>query len=157
MLWLTEFIPERIPSMDKKETARECKFVVHIPSRSSDTHDVHLIKEQIHYDDGTIVPNIRFIKDYKRPYWVTKPAHRVHVQRKEWENTEKLLCKQVTQSNLIYDAARLLNVPFVKNPRELFANPYLYGADIESSTFIKRDYSVKYPGVVTPSTNTTSV
>ena len=47
-MWLTEFIPERVPSMDKKETARECKFVVHIPSRSSDTHDVHLIKEQIH-------------------------------------------------------------------------------------------------------------
>lgn len=155
MFWSTEFIPERVPYMDKKEIARECRFVVHIPSRSSDTHDVHLIKEQVHYDDGSIVPNIRFIKDYKRPYWVTKPAYRVHVQRKEWENLDKLMCKQVTQSNLIYDAARLLNVPFVKNPRELFANPYLYGADIESSTFIKRDYSVKYPGVVTPSTVST--
>ena len=136
--------------MDKKEVARECRFVIHIPSRSSDTHDVHLIKEQVHYDDGTIEPNIRFIKDYKRPYWVTKPAFRNHQQKKEWENTDKLLCKHVTQSNLMYDAARLLAVPFVKNPKELFANPYLYGADIESTTFIKREYGVKYPNVATP-------
>lgn len=46
--------------------------------------------------------------------------HFTHVQKREWENTDRLLCKHVTQSNLIYDAARLLGVPFIKNPKELF-------------------------------------
>lgn len=34
--------------------------------------------------------------------------------------------------------------------RNSFANPYLYGADIDSTTFIKREYTIKYPNVATP-------
>ncbi len=91
--------------MDKKETARECRFVIHIPSRSSDTHDVHLIKEVIHYDDNTTEPNIRFVKDFKRPYWVTKPAFRT---KKKLPSTEgspgQFLKKELNISQVVFTA-----------------------------------------------------
>ena len=44
----------------------ECKNVIHIPRPSPDLPDVHLIKEVIHHKDGTLKPNIRLIKNFKR-------------------------------------------------------------------------------------------
>ncbi len=129
--------------MEKKVKARECKFVVHIPTKSSNIPDVHLIKEVIHYEDGTSEPNIRFIKNYQRPFWITKPAFRNHEQKKEWEHQDKLLKKEVTQSNLYFSIARMLGLSHTHNPRELLGNQYVYGADIDSTTFIKREYEIK--------------
>ncbi len=138
--------------MEKKIIGKECRFVVHIPTRSSDIPDVHLIKEVVHYDDNTSVPQVKLIKDFKRPFWVTKPAFRNHEQKKEWEDESKLLRKEVTQSNLYFNISRMLDLGPVRNPRDLLGNPYIYGADIHSGTFIKNKYNRKYPDIKTPYT-----
>ena len=62
----------------------ECKNVIHIPRPSPDLPDVHLIKEVIHHKDGTLKPNIRLIKNFKRKIWVTARSKRNHVQKKEY-------------------------------------------------------------------------
>ena len=136
--------------MEKKVISKECRFVVHVPTKSSDIPDVHFIKEVLHFEDGTSAPNIRLIKDYKRPIWVTKPAFRSHRDKKEWEESDKLLRKDVTQSNMHFALGRMLNMNHVRDPRELLGNPYVYGADVDSTTFIKREYEVKYPDKKTP-------
>lgn len=136
--------------MEKIVKAKECRFVVHIPTKSPNIPDVHLIKEMVHYEDGTSSPNLRFIKNYNRPFWITKPSFRNHNEKKEWEHQDKLLKKEVTQSNLYFSIARMLKLNHIQNPRELLGNPYIYGADIDSTTFIKKEYSVNYPDIKTP-------
>lgn len=141
--------------MDKTIKGKECRFVVHIPTRDVDIPDYHLIKETIHYTDGTSEPNLRMIENYQRPYWVSKMNARSYTQKKEWEDLDKLLMKEVTQSNLYRDIGRILNQNYIKNPKELLASPYIYGVDIDSTTFIKREYQVKYPDIKTPYTVST--
>lgn len=135
---------------EKKIISKECRFVVHVPTKQPDIPDVHFIKETVHYEDGTSAPNIRLVKDYKRPFWITKKNFQNHTQKKEWESLDRLLRKDVTQSELYFNIARMLNCFHIKNPKELLANPYVYGADVDSTTFIKRDYEIKYPEIRSP-------
>lgn len=50
-----------------KVKAIECRYAIYSKHNSEDK-DIHLVKEQIHYDDGTIKPNVRIIEDYIRPF-----------------------------------------------------------------------------------------
>lgn len=126
----------------------ECKFAVHIPSRHNDTPDIHLIKEQVHKNDGTIVPNLRFVKNYERPYWITKPNRRNYKQKKEWESEDNLLKKMTTQSSLRYEVAKALGKQWSKESlKELSNSPYLFGTDISSTALIKKQYQDKYPNL----------
>lgn len=128
---------------------RECKFVVHIPAKGYDGTDVHLVKEQLHLADGTIRPNLRFIKDFKRPFYIVKPNKRNYEQKKEYEPIDNLLMKSVTQSKLRDEIARSLDKQWCRDPiRQLCASPYVYGADIPSTSFIKRLYDQKFPNHV---------
>lgn len=125
---------------------KECKFAIHIPTNHPDKPDVHLIKEAIHHPDGSITPNIRFIKDYQRPFYLTQPKHRIHQEKKEFENIDKLQCFSSTQSQLRYSLAKALGKNWSKESlKELSASPYVYGADISSTTFIKHEYQLQYP------------
>jgi len=136
--------------MTKTVKGIECKFALHIPSRSSNTPDIHMIKETIHHTDGTSIPNIRYIKDFKRPIWVTKASKRNHSQKKEWEHVDNLLEKQVTQSNLKFEIARLLGKNWAhESVKQLCVSPYVYGADISSTALIKKLYQDKNPDLQT--------
>lgn len=133
---------------DNKEVlGYECRFAVHIPTKDRNVPDVHMVKEQVHYKDGTIKPRLRFVRDFKRPVWITRPNKRVHKQKKEWEHTDNLLCKEVTQSDLRNEVAKLLGRSWSSREslRDLCASPYVYGADVSSSTFIKKAYKDRFP------------
>jgi len=133
----------------KKITAKECRFAVHIPTYHPDRPDVHMVKEILHYDDGTLVPNITFIKDYKRPFYVTKPQYRNHKENKEYETITKLIGYKTTQSEMVNKLKQLLDRSW-SNDRlsQLAASPYVYGTDVTSTSFIKHDYRVLYPNAV---------
>lgn len=126
----------------------ECKFAVHIPSKHKDTPDIHLIKEQVHKKDGTTYPNIRFVKDYKRSFYITKQAKRTYKQKKEWEDEENLNKKLVTQSELRDSVAIALDKRWSRDSlKELSNSPYLFGTDISSTALIKKQYQDKYPNL----------
>ncbi len=126
----------------------ECRFVLHVPTRNPDIADVHLVKEAVHYSDGTIKPTVRLIKNYQRPFWVTKPSFQNHKDKKEWEDVDKLLEYRCTQSELKFKVANALGKRWVKDSmRDLSSSPYLYGTDITSSALIKKEYLTKYPNV----------
>ena len=72
-------------SAEKTIKAKECRFAFHIPTRSKDFPDLHLVKEVIHYEDGTTEPNVRFVKGFKRSFWITQKKYRNHEQKKERE------------------------------------------------------------------------
>lgn len=127
--------------------ARECRFVIHIPA-ANNRKDMHLIKEQVHYSDGSIVPNIRLLPEFKRPYYITKQSLRSYKQKREWTSLNDVMEKQVTQSQLRDEIANVLNKRYSKDSiRKLCRNPYIYGTDISSTSIIKKMYLDKYPNV----------
>lgn len=137
-------------------TARECRFAVHIPTRQYDVPDIHLIKEQVTYSDGTVVPNVKLIKNFKRPFFITQKSKQNYEQKKEWEPKENLNEYSCTQSELRYAIAKAFEKPWSKEHlKQLSASPYLYGTDVTSTAYLKMQYMKKYPDVNTPYTIST--
>lgn len=132
--------------MEKGVKGIECKFVIHIPTNNPEIPDAHLIKEVIHYTDGTSKPGIRIVENFKRPFYITKRSKRNHQDKKEWESLENLDEYNCTQSQLRDKIALALDKAYSNERiKELCASPYVYGADLSSSAIIKKMYSEKYP------------
>lgn len=131
----------------------ECRFAVYVNPKF-DNNDYHMVKETIHYSDGTTKPSIKIIENYKRSFYVTKPGQRNHKDKKEWEYIDKLTEFRTTQSQLVRNAARALGEEYKAQLglREVSNSPYLYGSDILSTSLIKNEYAVKHPDLNTPFT-----
>jgi hypothetical protein len=136
---------------NREIVSRECKFVVHIPADGI-RPDMHYVKEILTYSDGTSKPNLRRIKDFKRPYYITKPPYQNHTDKKEAEELVKLNTYYSTQSNLGKEVAMRLGPKYItKNTlRDVSASPYVYGLDVSSKTIITKMYKDKYPEAITP-------
>jgi len=160
----------------KKEDVEsiECKFVVHLneftedqidnikkrkmygsyrPAKNQDMNpptkprpDTHLVKEQITFKDGTKRANIRLIKDFKKPFWVTKPHLQKHKQKKESEKIENLNEYSATESAIGKEAAIRLGGRYIgkTNIRDVRDDPYIYGLDISSRAYVKKMYVDKF-------------
>lgn len=66
---------------------KECKFVVHIPKEETEDGevirpDLHFVKEVEFKEDGTSEKKLRIIKDFQKPFYVTKPHFQNHEQKK---------------------------------------------------------------------------
>lgn len=133
---------------------RECRFAIHIPEVMDSNPDLHLVKEQIHYSDGTVEPALRWIKDFKRDIWVTKPFKRKYKDKREWTELSEVDNRKVTQSQLRYTASRMLGKMPSKadHMKRLAQSPYLYGTDITSTSLVKKMYMTKFPDRNTPFT-----
>lgn len=132
---------------------REFKHAVHMAANET-RDDHHMIKEILHYSDGTTKPNIRIIKDFKRPFYVTKPHYQNHKQKKEFEYLDKLNKYYCTQSELANSiASKTGKVGYKANiMRDVIDSPFVYGADIRSTSIIRRTYEEAYPDLSTPNT-----
>ena len=135
---------------NKKIISKECRFATYCRPSYGERTDLHVIKEILHYEDGTSAPNMRLIYNFERPFWVTKKGFRNHKEKKEWEKTEKLDQFRSTQSQLNYKMANALGMMNFRDPRQITRSPYLYGADISSTAIIKQSYMQKYQDKVTP-------
>ena len=69
---------------------KEFRFATHVPAIYNVRPDIHVIKEILHYSDGSTKPNLRIIENFKRPIWITQPHHRNHIEKKEFESMDKL-------------------------------------------------------------------
>lgn len=125
----------------------ECRFAVHIPKRNG-KHDWHMVKEIVHFKDGTSAPNIRYLQDYKIRFWVAKTNLRKnYTQKKEWENRDALNEIETTQSDLWHNVAIALDQRHLaKRPFDLKDSPHLYGTDIPSTVTIKHEYFERMRG-----------
>ena len=133
----------------------ECKNIAYAPADVNiNRPDLHLIKEVIHFKDGTKKPNLRLIKDFKKPVYVTIKNYRNHKDKKESELLDKLLKIETTQSNQWIDISKRLGlyVPNNKvNVKLLRDSPYVYGTDVGSWVHIKHMYKTKYPDLFSKS------
>lgn len=123
--------------MKKEVLKKEVRFSWHLP-KNDDRDDLHFVREDITYTDGTTEPKTYFVKDFKRPVFVTKKSFQNHKEKKEYEDREKLNCVYTTQSDLDKATAGLLGEPYLVNKPDLIKNsPYVYAYDITSTSFIK--------------------
>lgn len=127
----------------------QAKFAVYCPPpKGSGRDDYHLVKETVHYTDGSTKPNVRMVKNYKRPFWTTKKGFQTHKDKKEWEKIGRLDKFMTSQSEMDWNIKKALGMTWHRgDPRELKANPYLYGSDILSTCVLKKDYMEKFPGL----------
>jgi len=132
----------------------ECIHATYHRCQNYSGHDLVLVKEHVHLKDGTIVPNVRMVEDYKRHYWITRDGFQTHTDKKEWEDVARLKRSTSTQANLEANIARALNKN-IKGARlsMLSRSPYLYGSDITSTTLIKHRYMENAPDVTSVSSS----
>lgn len=135
----------------------ECKHAMYTKASDGSKNDLLTIKENIHYKDGRIVPNLRLVKNYERPFWVTKTGYRTHKDRLEWEELTRLQSFKTTQARLIENIAKAVEKPWFKGSlRQLVQDfPYVYGADITTPTLVKKQYQDKWSDCI--SINTVAV
>ena len=134
---------------EKTIIARECRHVSYSKS-TQDMSDIHAIKEILHYSDGTVEPNLRIAKDYKRPYWLVQKGQRTFKDKKEYIEESRCLKYDSTQTDLVRRIATGLGKPWFEGGlRKLCRDPYIYGADILSTAIIKKAYQLKYPDTTT--------
>lgn len=130
----------------------ECKNTAYAQSSENPRDDCILVKEVIHTKDGRHVPRIRLIKNYQRPFYITKPNFRNHQDKKEAEKIERLkkfTCNQATLHEKIQMALGN-NIPNPrKKLRDVCSSPYVYGADQLPTTHLKARYQEKWPDLRT--------
>ena len=138
--------------MNKIVVGKECRFAIHLPFAYGEP-DLHMVKEIVHYDDGTTEPKVSLIENFKRPVWITKPAFRNHKEKKECEDIDKLHEVYCTQDKLRNTVAGLLDKSWSKDSlRDLCVSPYIYGAEVTTTSFIKKFYKDRCPNLNTPFT-----
>ncbi|MEM5877903.1 MAG: hypothetical protein QXF12_03410 [Candidatus Aenigmatarchaeota archaeon] len=132
---------------------REVRFCLHIP-RGTYNDDALYVKEQITYDSNEMLPNTYVVYNYKRPVWVTKPSYRNNKSKKEFEDMDKLIKIETTESDIYLNVAKALGKPYLANNEiEIRNSPYVYGLDqtvtslyklesLKNNSFIQSPYTV---------------
>ena len=127
----------------------ECRHVVYCESKVPDSRDDLLfVKEAVHTASGAIVPRKRFVKNFKRDFYVTKDGFRNHRDKKLFESIDKVYRMSSTQRDLSRNVARALRARWVPDMRILARSQYLYGVDVPSTTIYKQQYKDKWPDLV---------
>ena len=130
---------------------REFRFGVHLPE-DKDEHtgkvyrpDTIVVKEKVHYSDGTSEPKLRLYKNYQRPYYITKKIYRNHKQNKQTEKLERVQKFMTTQSNMTKDIMTRLGRRKFGNVsmRDVRFSPYVYGAEIHAVNLLRAEYQEK--------------
>lgn len=124
---------------------RYCVHVQHAPNKYDETSDMHLIKERVVGEDGVERPNIRLVRDYKRPFKVTNKETRAqHQQKREWEWEQVCETHESTQAGLGHAVARAMDFRGgYPNLKKLLNSPYVYGCDVSAATILKKTEDAK--------------
>lgn len=145
---LKEYTPEEVDRAQRQVrdgTYRKSKFQDHNPPEKA-RPDVHVVKEWLTFKDGSRKANLRIIKDYKKPFWITKLHNQKHKQKKESENLDNLNKFYATESGMGREAAMRLGSRYIGRTalRDVRDDPYIYGLDISAKAYIKKMYMDKF-------------
>lgn len=134
----------------RKAVGFEAKHITYVVDQEKGNNDMLVIKEVVHLDNGEHVSRLRFVENYKRPYWITHKGRRNHKEKKDYELVSNLQEYKSTQLDLAKNIARSLgeNANGYVSPRVVQRSPYVYGSDVNSSCCMKAEYRDKYPDAI---------
>ena len=134
----------------KKILSRECRFAVYVPPQNFHDHDLHVVKEVLHLEDNTSVPNLRHVWNYQRPYWIVKKGQQKFEQYIDYIEEDKCQKFFSNQTQLVSKIGNKVGIKSQRaGLRDVCESPYVFGADIKSTACIKKDYKLKYPNINT--------
>ena len=120
-------------------------FAVHCPFPEEPDNDLHVVKVNAHYSDGTYEPQLIHEYGFKRPFYVTKRKFQDHKEKKTYEEIDKLDRYESTQTALAMNVAKRLGRRGEKlHLRQLADSQYLYGTDILSTSVLVHKYRQMY-------------
>ena len=126
--------------MSVKSPTTELKFSFHYPY-DVDGKDIHIAKLVHIEEDGTRTSELKIIEDYQVPFWITKDRYRNHKQKKSWESESKLIRRECSYNELPQRIGRAIGMRRATTLRDVFISPYVYGANISSTTLLKHEYN----------------
>lgn len=137
----------------RKVIARECKHVAYAEANDGSDNDMVLVKERLHFDDGTTEAHVLVRENYERPFYITKTGFRNHTDKKEYEEISRVDRFMSTQIKLGRNINRALGGNQGSLPiRRILRSPFVYGADVTPSVLIKHSYQKSFPDANTPNT-----
>ncbi len=119
-------------------------FSTHFYAKA-DRNDTIIVRDRVFQDDGSYKTRLFAIENYERPYYITKPVHRNHKQKKEFEHKKKLDKYYSTQSDLPNSINQNIKVAYRPILRDIKKSPYIYDVDTDVNVFISDKYREKYP------------
>lgn len=139
-----------VEEVKKPDTGYECRFAVYVEHPEPGNKDLHVVKVLKHNEDGTKVPEVKLIYDFKRPFWIANKGSRNYEQHKEWELQKNLIRYESTQSDLFRNVARTIGMPGYRGTlKQLCQSPFIYGVEIKSTAVLKKLYQDKFPTLQT--------
>ena len=136
--------------MTDEKKGLQCVLARYTEANDGSGHDLLMIKEKIHYHDGTIKANVRLLENYQRECYVTRETLRTYQQKKEWESLSRLKRIPTTQAKMSASLAKALFKKPTATMKELSRSPYVYGTDISTSSLIKHQYQSRWPDLFSP-------
>lgn len=137
-------------TIDPKDIlGRECKNICYSTDREK-KNDFVLIKEVIHTNDGRQLPNLIMRENVKRPIYITKKEHRIHRDKKTYEDLSKVEKWETTDVGMSKTIQMALGARFPderRTLRDVCTSPYVYWADLKLPTYLKHKYKEKYPDI----------
>lgn len=136
--------------MKKKLVARSFLHSCYVPATKENQNDAVCVSEHLHYDDGSVEPNLRIISNPMKSFYVTKKALRqTHTDKKERESIKNLDKHIVPNKSFFPDAYKILTENhFTPNPRkvrdEVLTSPYIYGGDMPIESLVKIKYKKEF-------------
>lgn len=100
---------------------------------------------EIDNETKKITPKLKYFKNPKRSFWITKPKFRNHKFKREVapiSELDKYTCYNYELPDTITKALDIYSNS--KNLKYLCKSPYIYGADIKIEALIKMSYIKKY-------------
>lgn len=146
--------------MSDEDSSKKPKFPTHVQypvakgflhscyiRKTYDGGDAVVVSEISYNKDGTTVPQLCVYPNPMRSVYVTKKQFQNHTDKKEIEDLDKLDRYVVPNAQLGRELFKILNGYYSNryvNPKELFDNPYVYGADMHIQTLIKNKYKTDF-------------
>jgi hypothetical protein len=131
--------------MTTTENTYECKHVTYCPKPDNADFDLHVAKLIEHRPDGTSIPKLKFIKNFKKTFWIAKLEHRNHQDKRERIDLNNTIEYKSTRAELYENVCKALDLGFYRgNPRNVWNSPFLYGNDISTESLIKHKYMSRY-------------
>lgn len=123
----------------------EAKSARYFKAVDYSSHDVVVVKELIHYTDGTSERKLKPWVDVERPFYITKEGFRNHNDQKECEDISKLTKYTTKQCDLHASIRRAMGqVPNRRDQYSVLArNQYLYGSTVSTPTLLMNHYQKK--------------
>lgn len=124
--------------------ARTMLHSVYIPDIGTG-EDAVVVSEIIENDKGETRPNLKIIKGPSVSVWITQPQYRNHEDKKEFESLDRLDEVTVSYKHKDKELFKHLygytpNFVTFKQRREIYKNPYVYGANIDIEALIGMKY-----------------